>query len=108
MLQVNFVVNCCTIHKMVLFLGDFNEHSSLKLLMKNRLLSVWHFYREGFHSMTWGRTLWILILVKLFIIFFVLKLFFFPDFLRHHGDGETDSYVSRELIQRVPPPVPSE
>ena len=49
--------------------------------MKNTLLSVWNFYLEGFRSMTLGRTLWIIILLKLFIMFFILKLFFFPDFL---------------------------
>ena len=52
--------------------------------MKNTLLSVWNFYLEGFRSMTLGRTLWIIILLKLFIMFFILKLFFFPDFLGDH------------------------
>ena len=37
--------------------------------MKNTLLSVWNFYLEGFRSMTLGRTLWIIILLKLFIMF---------------------------------------
>lgn len=41
------------------------------------LTTVWRFYRDGFRSMTWGRTLWLLVLLKLFVIFFVLRLFFF-------------------------------
>ncbi|HRF85381.1 MAG TPA: DUF4492 domain-containing protein [Alloprevotella sp.] len=41
------------------------------------LAAVWRFYRDGFRSMTWGRTLWLLVLLKLFVIFFVLRLFFF-------------------------------
>ena len=41
---------------------------------------VWRFYSDGFQHMTWGRTLWIIIMVKLFIMFAVLRLFFFtPD-----------------------------
>ena len=52
--------------------------------MKNTLLSIWNFYLEGFRSMTLGRTLWIIILLKLFVMFFILKLFFFPDFLGDH------------------------
>lgn len=59
---------------------------------------VWRFYLDGFRHMTWGRTLWLLILIKLFILFFVLKLFFFPSFL---GDKEDKTeYVGNELIQR--------
>lgn len=49
--------------------------------MKNTLLHIWNFYVEGFRSMTLGRTLWLIILVKLFIMFFILRLFFFPNFL---------------------------
>ena len=47
--------------------------------MKNTLLNIWNFYLEGFRSMTLGRTLWLIILVKLFIMFFILKIFFFPN-----------------------------
>ena len=50
--------------------------------MKNTLLTIWNFYLEGFRSMTLGRTLWVIILLKLFVMFFILKMFFFPDFLR--------------------------
>lgn len=67
--------------------------------MKNVLLSVWRFYLEGFRSMTLGRTLWLIILIKLFIMFFILKLFFFPDFLGSRT-SDKDEYVARELIQR--------
>ena len=68
--------------------------------MKNTLLSVWNFYLEGFRSMTLGRTLWIIILLKLFIMFFILKLFFFPDF---PTDADKGTYVGNELIQRALP-----
>ena len=70
--------------------------------MKNTLLTIWNFYLEGFRSMTLGRTLWLIILVKLFIMFFILKIFFFPDFLGDHPtDADKGTYVGNELI-----PVP--
>ncbi len=51
---------------------------------------VVRFYVEGFRSMTVGRKLWLLILIKLFIIFFVFKLFFFPDLLSRDYDNDAD------------------
>ncbi|MFQ8806974.1 MAG: DUF4492 domain-containing protein [Alistipes indistinctus] len=39
---------------------------------------VYRFYADGFRSMTLGRTLWAVILIKLFIMFAILRLFFFP------------------------------
>ena len=35
------------------------------------------FYVEGFRAMTLGRTLWAIILVKLFVMFAVVRLLFF-------------------------------
>ncbi|MCI7780386.1 MAG: DUF4492 domain-containing protein [Bacteroidales bacterium] len=35
------------------------------------------FYFEGFRQMTWGRQLWVIILIKLFVLFAILRLFFF-------------------------------
>ena len=40
---------------------------------------IFRFYVDGFRSMTLGRTLWAIILLKLFIMFAILRLFFFPD-----------------------------
>ncbi|MBQ3753862.1 MAG: DUF4492 domain-containing protein, partial [Prevotella sp.] len=39
---------------------------------------VFDLYYDGFKNMKLGRTLWAIILIKLFIIFAVLKVFFFP------------------------------
>ena len=51
---------------------------------------IFRFYLDGFRSMTVGKKLWILILIKLFIIFFVFKLFFFPDILERDYDNDTE------------------
>ena len=73
--------------------------------MKNTLLNIWTFSLEGFRSMTLGRTLWLIILVKLFIMFFILRIFFFPNFLGHlSSDEEKSEYVGEELIRRAIPP----
>ena len=72
--------------------------------MKNTLLTIWNFYLEGFRSMTLGRTLWVIILLKLFVMFFILKMLFLPDFLRdHHTHADKGTYVGNELIQRALP-----
>lgn len=52
--------------------------------------------------MTVGKKLWIIILIKLFILFIILKLLFFPDFLksRFSSERERGDYVREQLILR--------
>ncbi len=57
---------------------------SVGLNMKGKLKEIWEFYYNGFKEMTVGRTLWLIILIKLFVMFFVLKLFFFKSDLREY------------------------
>ena len=65
------------------------------------LKTIVRFYVDGFRQMTLGRTLWLVIAVKLFIIFFVLKLFFFPDFLKQNTTpGHEPDFVANELTNR--------
>lgn len=65
-------------------------------------IRIYRFYLDGFKSMTLGKTLWLIILIKLFIMFFVLRLFFFPNFLNQFGTKEAkQEYVSGELIERA-------
>ena len=60
--------------------------------MKHKAISmitrVYRCYADGFKSMTVGRYLWAMILIKLAIMFLVLKLFFFPNVLNR--DYDTD------------------
>ncbi len=58
------------------------------------------FYVEGFRSMTLGRTLWAVILLKLLVMFGVLKLFFFPDLLAGKSDEEKAACVLEELTDK--------
>lgn len=54
--------------------------------------------------MTWGKQIWAIILIKLFIMFAVLKLFFFPDFLKTNfkSDKERSDYVIEQLTTSPP------
>ena len=66
----------------------------------NFVYRVFHLYYEGFRNMRLGRTLWAIILVKLIIIFAVLKVFFFPNFLKEHAQGNEANYVATQLTER--------
>ena len=70
----------------------------LKILKK-----IWFFYYDGFRGMTVGKKLWAIILVKLLILFLILRLIFFPDFLktRFTNDHDRGDYVGKELIRRT-------
>jgi len=60
---------------------------------------IFYFYYDGFRSMTVGKKLWVIILIKLFIIFVILKIFFFPDLLKKNfsSDKERGEYVLENL-----------
>lgn len=62
---------------------------------------IYRFYRDGFREMTVGRTLWKIIFIKVFILFAVLKFFFFPDFLatKFSTDTQRADYVIEQLTQ---------
>lgn len=79
------------------FGGDQKEVLKMK---KNIFLRVFNFYYEGFRGMKLGRTLWLIILIKLFVMFVILKIFFFPNFLKTNfeTDEERSNYVLEQLI----------
>lgn len=49
---------------------------------------VFNFYYQGFRSMKVGKKLWLIIIVKLFVMFAVLKVFFFKDYLSEKFDSD--------------------
>ena len=67
--------------------------------MKRTLLSIWQFYTDGFRNMTWGRTLWWLIFLKVIIFFLVLRFFFFEPVLSGKSDEEKMEHVGRAWIR---------
>lgn len=65
------------------------------------LNNVYRLYLDGFRTMTVGKTLWKIIIVKLLIMFLVLKLFFFPDVLKTNFSTEQQraDHVLSQLTQ---------
>jgi hypothetical protein len=67
--------------------------------MLENIKKVFCFYRDGFSRMTLGKTLWKIIFIKLIIMFAVLKLFFFPNFLKTNFENDQlrADYVLKQL-----------
>lgn len=59
-------------------------------------------FRDGFKGMTLGKTLWTIVIIKLVIMFFVLKPFFFPNFLNSNFEDSKSKadYVGEQLYER--------
>jgi len=60
---------------------------------------LYRFYRDGFRRMTVGRSLWKIIFIKLFVLFAVLKLFFFPNYLK--TNFATDEQRADHVIENL-------
>jgi hypothetical protein len=72
-----------------------DQKNSLPLVTK-----VFHFYFDGFRNMSsWGKKVWVIIIIKLFIIFALLKVFFFHDFLHknYNDDAQRSEYVLDQI-----------
>lgn len=67
----------------------------------NVFVKVYKFYYNGFKEMTLGRTLWLLIAIKLIIMFGVLKIFFFPNMLSGKSPEEKAVHVREQLIKTI-------
>lgn len=60
---------------------------------------AFHLYYDGFRNMTLGKTLWLIIGIKLVIIFIVLKLFFFPNHIKQNAEeGKEADYVAGKIL----------
>lgn len=71
--------------------------------LRNLPVKIFRFYYDGFRNLSeWGRRVWIIIIIKLFIIFIVLKMFFFPDFLKKNfrNDDERGKFVMEQLLNK--------
>jgi len=62
---------------------------------------IFRFYYDGFASMTIGKRLWLIILIKLFLMFVVFRTFFFKNYLnsRFETEQEKSEYVIDQLIK---------
>ena len=67
--------------------------------MRITVMKVFDFYRDGFSKMTVGKSLWKIIFIKLVVMFVVLKLFFFPNFLKQNF--ETDEQRANHVLEQI-------
>ncbi len=63
-------------------------------------MAIWNFYVEGFRAMTWGRQLWLLILLKVVILFVLLRGFFFRPTLAGKSEEQRIEYIGNQLTKR--------
>lgn len=65
--------------------------------MKNVFRSIWNLYADGFKNMTWGKPLWLLIFLKVIVLFLVLRLFFFEPVLSGKTEEQKIEHVGNQL-----------
>lgn len=65
--------------------------------MKDVFHSIWNLYADGFRNMTWGRPLWILIFLKVIVLFLVLRMFFFEPVLSGKTEEQKIEHVGNQL-----------
>jgi Domain of unknown function (DUF4492) len=91
---------------LALGLGSANRKTAKNSIQKIKAFpgQILTFYLDGFRNMKLGRTLWVIILIKLLIMFGVLKIFFFPDYLEVNfsDDRERAEHVFTNITQ-IPP-----
>ena len=69
--------------------------------MKQKIIKIFDFYKDGFQSMKVGKKLWIIIGIKMFLFFVVIKFFFFPNILKENfsNDQQRAEYILNHLIK---------
>jgi len=77
-------------------INDIKTNNSMK---KGFFYRVYDLYYDGFRQMRLGRTLWTIIAIKLFIIFAILKVFFFPNYIKEHANkGQEAEFVATRTL----------
>jgi len=69
--------------------------------MKSLLNRFIRLYIDGFRNTIIGKKLLLIVFIKLFIMFAILKIFFFPNFLKSKfaTDAERSNYVLEQLTK---------
>jgi len=62
---------------------------------------IYSLYYDGFVNMRVGKTLWLLIALKLFIMFAIIKWIFFPNIMQENfqTDQERSNYILEQLTK---------
>ncbi len=64
------------------------------------LKRIWDLYYSGFKNMPqWGKTLWLIVFIKLIIMFFVFKFLLMPNYLtKNFKDSKAKSEHVLEIL----------
>lgn len=91
-----------TIKEEKLYQSDMRDNVEIQTGKAPFLKRVWDLYYDGFRSMTVGKSLWVLIIVKLFVMFVIMKWLFFPNILKENYDNDEEraEAVRTELTNR--------
>lgn len=70
---------------------------------KRQKFNFFSMFWEGFKNMKLGKILWTIVIIKLIIMFAILRPFFFPNFLNSKfDDAESKAeYVGQQLTNEV-------
>lgn len=65
--------------------------------------NIYRFYLDGFRNMKVGRSLWVIIGIKFVLFFIIMKMFFFPNFLKENfsNDQERSAHILENLTTGV-------
>ena len=96
--RLYFLLGICEVYKRTIVILSHIQICAPKK-MNNFMKNIYQFYYQGFKSMTLGKRLWAIILIKLIIIFVVLRFFFFPNFLK--SNFTTDEERSKHVIEQL-------
>jgi hypothetical protein len=65
--------------------------------------NIWRLYYDGFRQMPpWGRRLWLIVIIKLCVMFLVFRLILMPNYLNSRYDTfqEKSDHVFEQLITK--------
>ncbi|MDR0544968.1 MAG: DUF4492 domain-containing protein [Odoribacteraceae bacterium] len=65
--------------------------------------NIWRLYYDGFRNMPgWGKSLWLIVIIKLCAMFLVFRLFLMPNYLNSRYDTfqEKSDHVFEQLITK--------
>jgi len=73
----------------------------MKIIIPQIFKSIYYFYYDGFRNMKTGKTLWLLIALKLFVMFVIIKWLFFPNVLQEkfQTDEQRSQYILNQLTK---------
>ncbi|HHB94762.1 MAG TPA: DUF4492 domain-containing protein [Campylobacterales bacterium] len=69
--------------------------------MKQTVIKIFNFYKNGFKDMKVGKKLWIIIAIKMFLFFVVIKFLFFPNIMEENfsNDQQRAEYILNHLTK---------